>query len=145
MELVTLYIEKYVKNNIDELIKKYRTSNMSDIIYSNKNICIFPCKLNKNLNGYYQYISVKKQIIVINSNLDEHSRQSALFHEFGHYSLKHKGKMLLNRTFGKYTKEEYEADMFSAYMFLIHNHIDSENIKSIILPDRMMKLIYKFL
>ncbi|MBV4430720.1 ImmA/IrrE family metallo-endopeptidase [Clostridium tyrobutyricum] len=140
-----MYIENYVRKTINGLIEKYGTSNMIDIVHSNKNLCIYFCSLTEDLNGCYKYFSPKRQIVVINEDLSEHGKQCALFHEYGHCVLEHKGKTFSNSISAAYTKEEYEADMVSAYMFLVHNHIDNERINEIVLPDRVMSLIYKFL
>ncbi|UZQ51627.1 ImmA/IrrE family metallo-endopeptidase [Clostridium kluyveri] len=140
-----MYIENYVKKSINKLIKKYDTDDMIDIVYNNKNLCIYFCKLTKNLNGYYKYLSPKQQLLVVNENLSKQGKQCALFHEYGHCLLKHKGKTFSNSISGAYTKEEYEADMVSAYMFIVHNSIDNERINEIVLPPRVMYLVCKFL
>lgn len=143
--MLFLYIENYVKKTIDKLAKKYCTNNMIEVVYSNKNLFIHQESLTEDVNGYYTYISPKRQILIINSDLSQYSRESALFHEYGHALLKHKGKLLTNSPSLAYTKKEYHADMVSAYMFLVHNHIDNDRINEIVLPDRIMHLIYKFL
>lgn len=143
--MLFLYVENHVKKCVNSLIKKYGTSNMIDIVYTNKNLCIWFCELTDDVNGYYKYFSPRKQIMVINENLTRHGKQCALFHEYGHCLLKHKGKTFSNSNSSVYTKEEYEADMVSAYMFIVHNHIDNERINEIVLPPRVMYLVSKFL
>lgn len=125
------------------MIKKHKTTDPVEIINKYKNITLIYVPLSQNINGYYKYISEKKQLIVINSNLDEQHQQLALFHELGHYKLKHKGRLLLNSPSISNIKEEYEADVFATYCFTIHNSIDKNNINNYLVSNRIKDLFMK--
>lgn len=141
-----LYIENYITKTIDKLVIKYGTSNPEELIKSRKNIDFAYEPLTTDVNGYYIYISEKRQIVRINENLSFSEKQLALYHELGHCIMKHKGKLLLNySTAINNRKEEYEADLFAAYFFKLHNGIISENINDFTIPMKAKELIRKFL
>lgn len=99
--------------------------------------------LSDSVNGFYNYISPNKQMIIINSNLSEEEFNFTLFHELGHYFLGHKDKLLLNSSFTMNLKEEYQADLFATYMYM--NYKDINQSKDIcIYPKRISELKEKF-
>lgn len=95
--------------------------------------------LTDSINGFYNYISPNKQMIVINSNLTEEEFQFTLFHELGHYFLGHKDKLLLNSSFTMNLKEEYQADLFATYMYVNYKNIDYLDNKTL-LPKKVSEL-----
>jgi len=138
-----------VKNNIiamvDELIKNEGTTNPMDLIKNKKNLTFQYSQLSDNVKGYYLYISEKKQILAVNETLQGCEKQFTLFHEFGHCIMKHKGDLLLNSFSTESRKQEYMADLFATYMFVVHNHITKDNVNDFILPKRARELIHNFL
>lgn len=140
-----MFIEERIKGNVEKFIKKYGTSDPEKIVKNMKNLDFAYEPLSENLNGYYLYLSEKRQIIRVNENLQDTLRQFTLFHELSHNVSKHKGKLLLNTTNISNIKEEYEADLCATYMFIVHNKITKENINEIKIPSRAKDLIDKFL
>lgn len=140
-----MYIEDNIKSLSNKIIKKYGTSNPLTLIKGRKNITFNLISLSKNVNGLYTYISEKKQMILINKNLNGAELEFALFHEFAHYILGHRGEILLACTNTSSRKEEYEADLFATYMFLTNNLITKDNIDDSTLPYRARQLAEKFL
>ena len=143
--MLFLYIENFVREKVDKLIKRQGTSDPNELIASKKSITFCYLPMNGNINGMYKYISSKKQILSINDYLEGLDRQYACFHELGHVEFKHKGKLLLNAPGINERKEEYMADLFATYMVIKHNSITLENINEFILPDRVNELAHKFL
>lgn len=144
--MLFLYIENYIKGIIDTLIKRYGTSEPEELIKAKKNVDFAYEPLTNDVNGYYIYISEKRQIVRINENLDVLGRQLALFHELGHCIMMHKGKLLLNcSTTICNRKEEYEAELFAAYFFKLHNGIIRENINDFTIPIKNKELMMRFL
>lgn len=141
-----MYIEKNIIDIVNYLIKKYDTNNPEELIKNMKNVDFAYVPLTKNINGLYLYISEKKQIVRVDTNLNPIFKQYTLFHEVGHCILKHRGEILLDclSTTNK-RKEEYEADLFATYFFKLCNGISKENIDNLIMPHRAKDLINKFL
>jgi Zn-dependent peptidase ImmA (M78 family) len=141
-----LFVEQRIKEEIEKTIKKYGTSNPKKIIGNMKNVDFAFEPLSKNLNGYYIYVSEKKQIMRVHDDLEQHESQYNCFHELTHKILGHKGIILLNyRTTIGSLKEEYEADLGATYFFILHNGINRENINDFTIPERAKGLIYKYL
>lgn len=140
-----MYIEKYVRKKADRLVKAHGTSDPEKLIKGKKSVTFDFLPMNDNLNGFYKYISPKKQIASVNDYLEGLVRQYACFHELGHVEFKHKGRLLLNAPGNNDRKEEYEADLFATYMVVKHNGITLENVEEFVLPKRVGELIHKFL
>lgn len=107
---------KYIENLIENLIKEYDI-NPFNIVNKLKKIEFNIQPLTQNINGFYKYISLNKQIIVVNSNLNKSNFIFTLCHELGHYFLGHKNTLLLNSSFTMNLKEEYQADLFATYLY----------------------------
>lgn len=141
-----MYIERYILEATESFIKKHGTGHPEEIVKSIKNIDFAYEPLSNTLNGYYLYLSEKRQIIRVNSNLKTIEKQITLFHELSHHNLKHRGKILLNSAISiNNIKEEYQADLFAIYAFIKHNNISKENINDYIVPERYRDLLHKFL
>lgn len=134
-----------MREKADQLIKAQGTSDPDKLLKSKKNITFSYLPMTEAINGMYQYISAKKQILSVNDFLEGLERQYASFHELGHVELKHKGKLLLNAPGINDRKEEYAADLFATYMVVRHNGITKENVEEFMLPKRVEELIHKFL
>lgn len=143
--MLFLYIENYISEVADKLVKRQGTSDPDMLIRSRKNVTFSYFPMNETINGLYEYISAKKQILAVNDYLEGIDRQYASFHELGHVVLKHKGKLLLNCPGINNIKEEYEADLFATYMIVKHNNITKDTLNSFVLPKRITDLVYKFL
>jgi Zn-dependent peptidase ImmA (M78 family) len=102
-------------------------------------------KLTKNIKGYYKYISQKKQIIRVDEDLTEYERIYVLWHELAHYFLKHREFSLTNIAYIDKSKNEYEADLFATYSFILQMDITKDNIDNNIIPNRAEELAQKFL
>lgn len=141
-----MYIENYIKKIVDNLVSKMGTSNPEELIKGMKNVNFTYELLSDELNGYYLYISEKKQIVRVHENLNYSNRQYVVSHEIGHCALKHRGTILFEyvNTISN-RKEEYEADLFATYLFIRHNEITKENLNEFMIPERIKDLIYKFL
>lgn len=122
------------------------TSNPEELIKGMKNVNFTYELLSDELNGYYLYISEKKQIVRVHENLNYSNRQYVVSHEIGHCALNHRGTILFEyvNTISN-RKEEYEADLFATYLFIRHNEITKENLHEFMIPERIKGLIYKFL
>jgi Zn-dependent peptidase ImmA (M78 family) len=94
--MVFLHIEKYVRKKADNLIKAQSTSDPDNLLASNKNITFRYLPMTDSINGMYQYISDKKQILAVNDYLEGLERHYACFHELEHVELEHKRRFLLN-------------------------------------------------
>lgn len=140
-----LYIENYIKNVVNKLIRQQGTTDAEELIKSRKNLTFEYESLSENIKGFYTFISEKKRIMAVNEDLEGYEKQFTLYHELGHCVLNHKGEMLLNCPSTKCRKEEYEADLFAAYIFTLHNNITKDNINELLLPTRAKGLINKFL
>lgn len=143
--MLFLYIEKYVRDKADKLVKKQGTSDPDALLASKKSVTFSYLPMNDTINGLYKYISKKKQILSVNDYLQGLERQYAAFHELGHVECEHKGKLLFNCPGVAEIKEEYEADLFATYMIIKHNGITLENIYEFVLPKRVRELAHKFL
>lgn len=143
--MLFLYIEKYVREKADELVKEQHTSDPDALIDSKKSVTFNYVPMNDTINGLYKYISPKKQILAVNDYLQGLERQYAAFHELGHAVFEHKGRLLLNCPGISDIKEEYVADLFATYMVVKHNSITKENVDEYRLPKRVGELIRKFL
>lgn len=125
---------KCIKFEADKIIKKY----VNELGYLDPMLIVKNLKrvhfsiepLSDSVNGFYNYISLNKQMIIINSTL---------FHELGHYFLGHKDKLLLNSSFTMNLKEEYQADLFATYMYINYKNIDYLDSK-IHFPKRVSEL-----
>jgi Zn-dependent peptidase ImmA (M78 family) len=136
---------RYIREAAERLIKKEHTTDPDKLIASKKNITFEETPMTKNINGIYQHISEKQQILSINMYLQGLHRQYAIFHELGHVVCGHKGRLLLNCPSVNDIKEEYEANLFSTYMVMKHNGITKENVDEFVLPKKVQELIHKFL
>lgn len=141
-----MFIEKRIKEEVEKLMRKHRTKNPEEIISNMRNVDFQYETLSDTLNGYYLYCSEKKQIIRVHDNLSIYDKQYVLFHEIGHCVLKHRGVILLDclQAVSK-LKEEYEADLFATYFFILLNGINRENINDFTIPARARDLVKKFI
>lgn len=113
-----LYMHTFIQNIADKTIERFDDINPINIANSLKRVVFTTAPLGDNINGFYKFISLNKQMIVINENLSEEEFNFTLFHELAHYFLKHRDALLLNSTFSLNIKEEYQADLFATYMYM---------------------------
>lgn len=133
----------YIKSIANKVIDEYDNLNPIDIVKSLKRVEFQTLPLTKNINGFYEYISPNKQMIVINENLSGEDFYITLFHELSHYFLEHKNDFLLNASFTSTLKEEYQADLLATYLYLhyIEKRCDYEDITY---PKRVCELMKYF-
>lgn len=131
----------YIRNIADKTIEKFGDINPINIATSLKRVQFCTATLTPNINGFYKYISLNKQMIVINDSLQEEEFYFVLFHELAHYFLGHKDTLLLNSQFTMNLKEEYQADLFATYMYMKYRK-DSLNYNY---PIRVKELMKKFI
>lgn len=133
----------YIKKLVNKIIEKYDV-NPFNIVNSLKRIEFNAQPLTKNINGFYKYISLNQQIIVINSELNKAEFIFTLCHELGHYFLEHKNTLLLNSSFTMNLKEEYQADLFATYLY--YRYVKSfEDNDLFYYPSRAQELLDKLL
>ncbi|MBY0754565.1 ImmA/IrrE family metallo-endopeptidase [Clostridium sardiniense] len=131
----------YIKNLADDLIKETDCTNPVELVKQLKRVEFSIQPLSNSVNGFFNYISPNKQMIVINSNLTEEDFNFTLFHELGHYFLGHKDTLLLNSSYTMNLKEEYQADLFATYMYI--KYIDNYSRDYINYPKRACELLDK--
>ncbi|WP_338630871.1 ImmA/IrrE family metallo-endopeptidase [Clostridium baratii] len=136
----------YIKTLSDDLIKKFDSTNPVELVHQLKRVEFAVQPLSESVNGFFNYISPNKQMIVINSNLSEENFKFTLFHELGHYFLGHKDTLLLNSSYTMNLKKEYQADLFATYMYLnyIQNY-DFDSFANVYFPNRVKELMHYFL
>ncbi|WP_410746999.1 ImmA/IrrE family metallo-endopeptidase [Clostridium neonatale] len=133
----------YIQSVVDKIIDEY--DNL-DPVYIAKNLKRVEFKLlplTENINGFYEYRSPNRQLIVVNENLCGEKFYLTLFHELSHYFLEHKNTLLLNSSVTMNLKEEYEADLCGTCLYLqyVKQHRSHEDV---IYPQRVCELMKYF-
>lgn len=144
MGVRTLSIISYIQSVADEVVKTYDEDlDPEHIVGSLKRVEFSKKPLTNNINGFYKYISPNQQMIVVNENLKSDDFKITLFHELSHYFLKHKNTLLLNSSFTMNIKEEYQAELCGAYLYMsyLKKHGDSDNM---VYPERICNLMSRF-
>lgn len=135
----------YIQSVADEVVKTYDEDlDPVHIVKSLKRVEYNIRPLTNNINGFYKYISPNQQMIVVNENLKDEKLKITLFHELSHYFLGHKNTLLLNSTFTTNIKEEYQAELCGAYLYMnyLKRHVDCDNM---IYPERFYELMKYFM
>ena len=139
-------IYRYIQDVADDVINTYESIKPIDIVNSLKRVEFKILPLTNSVNGFYKYISPNKQMIVINENLSKEMFNFTLFHELAHYFLGHKNTLLLNSSVTSMLKEEFQADLYATYMYLIYiNNSSYESLNNNYLPNRVKELLHYFL
>lgn len=135
----------YIQSVADNVINTYESAKPLDIVKSLKRVEFKILPLTNSINGFYKYISPNKQMIVINENLSEEMFTFTLFHELGHYFLRHKNSLLLNSSITSTLKEEFQADLYATYMYInyVKKYLDSSS-ENFYFPPRTSELLHYF-
>lgn len=135
----------YIQSVADNVINTYESAKPLDIVKSLKRVEFKILPLTNSINGFYKYISPNKQMIVINENLSEEMFTFTLFHELGHYFLRHKNSLLLNSSITSTLKEEFQADLYATYMYInyVKKYLDSSS-ENFYFPPRASELLHYF-
>lgn len=134
----------YIQSIADEVVKTYDENlDPIHIIKSLKRVEYNIQPLTNNINGFYKYISPNQQMIVVNENLKGDDFKITLFHELSHYFLKHKKALLLNSSYTMNIKEEYQAELCGAYLYMTYlkKHGNNENM---VYSKRLCDLMSRF-
>jgi Zn-dependent peptidase ImmA (M78 family) len=108
----------YIKNEIDSLVKKYKTRYPFELC-SALGVHVIKMDLHPEINGIYQY-EKKNQFIYINSNLSYMDQLITCAHEVGHRILHKKMNctFIKNQTLFNKDKIERAANIFAAYLLI---------------------------
>ena len=133
----------YIQSVADDVAKTYEDLDPVHIVTSLKRVEYNTQPLTNSINGFYKYISPNQQMIVVNENLKDEELKITLFHELSHYFLGHKNILLLNSSFTTNIKEEYQAELCGAYLYMnyIKRHVACDNM---IYPKRVCELMNQF-
>jgi Zn-dependent peptidase ImmA (M78 family) len=106
-----------IDNEIDKLVKKYRTNNPFDIARG-ENIIIFKEPLGS-INGYYNKF-VRQKMIHVNEDLTYSNQLFTCGHELGHaiFHPNANTPFLINNTFYSVDKLERQANYFAAKLLI---------------------------
>lgn len=108
-------MRKVIKNEVERLIKKYKTNDPFEIAAA-KHIRIFSEPLGS-INGYYNKF-VREKMIHINCNLTGYGKIFTCAHELGHviFHPDSNTPFLRNNTLFTVNKLEIEANTFSVFL-----------------------------
>lgn len=134
----------YIQSVANDVIDEHEDLDPVHIVKSLKRVEYKTQPLTENINGFYKYISLNSQMIVVNNNLCGEDLHFTLFHELSHYFLKHTNTLLLNSSFTTHVKEEYDADLLGTYLYL--NYVKKHrSYDDIIYPERVSELMKYFI
>lgn len=113
----------WIKEIVEELIKKYGTNNPFEIAKA-KNIHIIETELHEEIFGFYKYMR-RNKFIFLNSNLDKEEKLFTFCHELGHSEIHPKlsAPFLRSKTLISIDKIENEANRFAVELLLPDNAI----------------------
>ena len=113
----------YIKNEVNKLVKKYRTNNPFEIA-KGENIIILYENLGS-INGYYNKYA-RQKFIHINENLDPVMQMTTCAHELGHAHIHPNSNTPFFRknSFYSINKLEKQANYFSAQLLIDENRLD---------------------
>lgn len=108
-------MRKIIKNKVEELVKKYKTTDPFEIAAA-KHIHIYVEPLGS-INGYYNKY-VREKMIHINCNLVGYGKIFTCAHELGHviFHPDSNTPFLRNNTFLSVNRLEIEANTFSVFL-----------------------------
>lgn len=112
------FILDYIRNEIDYLVKKYKTRDPFELCSALGIECNI-MELHPEINGIYQY-ERKNQFIYINSNLETIPRIITCSHELGHARLDKNVNctFIKNHTLYNMNKIERPANLFAAHLMI---------------------------
>lgn len=107
----------YIKNKVDQLVKKYQTRDPFELI-KGMNVILVRCSLD-GVRGFYQYFQ-RNNIIYLDDQLPEKEQFFVLAHELGHMFLHKKSNAIFmdNHTCFNTDKLEREANTFAAELLI---------------------------
>lgn len=112
------YILDYIKKEIDDLKKKFKTSHPFELC-SALNINLTKMELHPEINGLYQY-EMKNKFIYLNSLLPFREQLITCADEIGHAKLHERMNCTYIRNHTLYNKNKIEraANIFAAYLII---------------------------
>ena len=107
----------YIKNKVDQLVKKYQTRDPFELI-KGMNVILVRCSLD-GVRGFYQYFQ-RNNIIYLDDQLPEKEQRFVLAHELGHMFLHKKSNAIFMDTHTCFNtdKLEREANTFAAELLI---------------------------
>ncbi len=107
----------YIKNKVDQLVKKYQTRDPFELI-KGMNVILVRCSLD-GVRGFYQYFQ-RNNIIYLDDQLPEKEQFFVLAHELGHMFLHKKSNAIFMDTHTCFNtdKLEREANTFAAELLI---------------------------
>ena len=146
------YLKDYIRNVVSNLIKKYKTNNVYELV-DKMDIIFIRAPLDSSVNGFYQYFK-RNKIIYINDKLDYFTERYVLAHELGHAVLHPKSNItyLKCNTFYSKDKIELEANTFACELLITddllikykHSTFDEMAAKEC-LPKELIRLKYSLI
>ena len=133
----------YIQSIADNIINEYDNLDPVYIAKSLKRVEFKLLPLTNNINGFYEYRSPNRQMIVVNENLHGEQFYLTIFHELSHYFLGHTNELLLNCSVTRDIKEEYEADLCGTCLYLQYIK-QNRSHEDVIYPKRVYELMNHF-
>lgn len=108
----------WIKNIVQELIKKHGTNNPFEIA-SQMNIHVIERDLHEDIYGFYRYVR-RNKFIFINSNIAKYKKFHVCSHELGHSTLHPdlNTPFMMSNTFLSVDRIEREANRFAAELLI---------------------------
>ncbi len=109
-----------IYDKVSALVKRYKTRDPKELASALGISVVYNSKFTQ-LKGFYT-VMLRRRVIVINDNLNEHEKKIVLSHELGHdllhRALASKGTLREFVLYDMKNRPEYEANVFAAELLL---------------------------